>query len=285
MASSELEKTIRDRSPLLLYDGHQIRVKSDLNSFDLSKLRVFEIGKIDIVRRFKTVTNSQVTTSCIAQLTTMPNALFVTSNFDYYDVASSIAKLFIKKPRLNDSLLISTFLSSTLDNLNRKGFPVDRILSVTAPPPQVPLTFQKNNTSSNTVANHIDNPPSSSSRLNKGKEKMMNDENRKPSTDIFQNMFNQFGEFGKAMGIDLANDKPKEQVPKDPYNVEQLKSSVDRVKSTRDDRVVADFNESNQVRRPPRYSIQSCTPLTDLVYQQKLSRNLEFFMASLFVLL
>ncbi|KAJ1551414.1 hypothetical protein HK096_011447, partial [Nowakowskiella sp. JEL0078] len=44
----------------------------------------------------------------------------------------AIGKLIFLKCRLNDALLLSTLLSTSLVNLKRKGFPVDRILNLTA---------------------------------------------------------------------------------------------------------------------------------------------------------
>lgn len=41
-----------------------------------------------------------------------------------------MSKLILIAPRLNDSLLISTFLSTSLVNLTSKGFPVERILNL-----------------------------------------------------------------------------------------------------------------------------------------------------------
>ncbi|PVU84550.1 hypothetical protein BB559_007584, partial [Furculomyces boomerangus] len=48
--------------------------------------------------------------------------------WDAFDVGMSLGILSLKQCRLNDALLISTLLSSSLDSLRRKGFPVDRIL-------------------------------------------------------------------------------------------------------------------------------------------------------------
>jgi len=45
---------------------------------------------------------------------------------------SALGKLLFRKTRLNDALLLSTLLSTSLTNLKRKGYPVDRILRITA---------------------------------------------------------------------------------------------------------------------------------------------------------
>jgi hypothetical protein len=56
---------------------------------------------------------------------------------------SALSKLVLKRPKLNDSLLISTFLSSSIDNLSRKGFPVERILSLKYTKPISPADNSK----------------------------------------------------------------------------------------------------------------------------------------------
>ncbi|KAJ3116936.1 hypothetical protein HDU96_008336 [Phlyctochytrium bullatum] len=56
------------------------------------------------------------------------NQLFVP--LGYANTWQSIGKIIFKKCRLNDSLLLSTLLSTSLTNLKRKGFPVDRILNL-----------------------------------------------------------------------------------------------------------------------------------------------------------
>ncbi|OMH85589.1 hypothetical protein AX774_g877 [Zancudomyces culisetae] len=48
--------------------------------------------------------------------------------WDPFDIGLAIGTLTLKTCKLNDALLISTLLTSSLENLRRKGFPVDRLL-------------------------------------------------------------------------------------------------------------------------------------------------------------
>ncbi|KAF9079797.1 hypothetical protein BGX27_005973, partial [Mortierella sp. AM989] len=50
-------------------------------------------------------------------------------DMDYFDIADALAKLLLKKKKLNDSIWWSSLLSTSLLNLKRKGFQVDRILN------------------------------------------------------------------------------------------------------------------------------------------------------------
>ncbi|KAI8324847.1 hypothetical protein GQ54DRAFT_295847 [Martensiomyces pterosporus] len=61
--------------------------------------------------------------------------------WDPFDVSSAIGSLVLDTCRIKDILLISTLLTSSLDSLRRKGFPVDRVLrprasQIKAPPLQ-----------------------------------------------------------------------------------------------------------------------------------------------------
>ncbi|KAJ1919991.1 hypothetical protein H4219_001652 [Mycoemilia scoparia] len=56
--------------------------------------------------------------------------------WDSFDVAMAIGKLVYSKCRLNQVLLLSTLISSDLNSLRRKGFPVDRVLRARAPKPK-----------------------------------------------------------------------------------------------------------------------------------------------------
>ncbi|OLY81804.1 hypothetical protein AYI68_g4089 [Smittium mucronatum] len=65
---------------------------------------------------------------CILIAQTSPSNEQSSQFWDPFDVSMAIGVLFLKQCKLNDALLISTLLSSSLDSLRRKGFPVDRIL-------------------------------------------------------------------------------------------------------------------------------------------------------------
>ena len=145
VSAQALETCIHERASLLLYDGHEKRSSKDLQADSesiLNALKVSEIQKISIVRTFQSISKTQNTTACIEvdSRSRQYISILVTKDFDYFDVASAIGKIVLRKPRLNDFLLISTLLSTTLENLKRKGFPIDRIMNLIAnkskaPPP------------------------------------------------------------------------------------------------------------------------------------------------------
>lgn len=133
--SLSLEELIQQRAPLLLYDGQQLRNSKDVLPHAeayLKTIKVVEVPSIEVSRRFQEVTKIQKTTACLmANRNTKSYFLYVTADFDHFDVASSLGRIIFKQVRLNDSLLLSTLLSTSLENLRRKGFPVDRILNLT----------------------------------------------------------------------------------------------------------------------------------------------------------
>ncbi|KAJ3412284.1 hypothetical protein HDV05_000995 [Chytridiales sp. JEL 0842] len=134
----DLQNLIHERALLLLYDGQQVRGGKDimLGAEDtLKTLEVVEVPEIVIERKFHSVTKLQRTTSCMmVDKRLRKHYLFISSQessgIDYFDVAQSLGKVIFKKCRLNDSLLLSTLLSTSIINLRRKGFPVDRILNL-----------------------------------------------------------------------------------------------------------------------------------------------------------
>ncbi|KAJ3334211.1 hypothetical protein HDU76_006583 [Blyttiomyces sp. JEL0837] len=135
--SFKLQTLIHERALLLMYDGQQIRGGSNINPAAESVLKtldVYEVPSIMIERSFRQVTKSVKTTSCLmVDKSKQRYFLYISGRegeFDYFDVASALGKLIFRKCRLNDSLLLSTLLSTSLTNLQRKGFPVERILSL-----------------------------------------------------------------------------------------------------------------------------------------------------------
>jgi hypothetical protein len=183
--TAELQQSIQNRAPLILYDGLQTRPNSELlpNAlYILQNLKIQSVSKIGIVRRFNGISKSQETTSCILSPKT-EKILLVSPKFDYFDVSNMVARLILKQPRLNDSLLISTLLSTSLESLTQKGFPIARILSIQPknkaedlPIPKVHAPFNGNDNgtsvkSQNTLTvNNTDNRSATINTLNNFKE-------------------------------------------------------------------------------------------------------------------
>ncbi|TPX34353.1 hypothetical protein SmJEL517_g03025 [Synchytrium microbalum] len=165
--SKDLQKLIRQRAPLLLYDGHRMRtVKEVVNNAEslLKDIMVIEVKEIEIVRTFKGNKNRQNTTSCLlVDERSRQNYVFVAGEYDFFDVAQALGRVVFRHPRLNDTLLLSTLLSTSLVNLKRKGFPIDRILNISSqkiknaatipdtPPPSSPAAVSTESSSKEAV--------------------------------------------------------------------------------------------------------------------------------------
>ncbi|KAI9333392.1 hypothetical protein BDR26DRAFT_608068 [Obelidium mucronatum] len=135
--TQKLQVLINERALLLLYDGQQVRPSKDIvpgSEATLKSLEVLEVPEIIIERSFRGVVRTQKTTCCLMMdKRTRKYFLLITRNeneVDYFDVAQALGKVIFRKCRLNDALLLSSLLSTSLINLKRKGFPVDRILNL-----------------------------------------------------------------------------------------------------------------------------------------------------------
>lgn len=144
--AARLQKLLRQRAPLLLYDvgqggSRRESLTSDLKNLQdlLNTLTVGEVDQVNIKRTFRGVVRLSPTTSSMANDNRGKRYLLVTPNYDFFDVSQALSKMLFKHPRLQDSLLLSTLLSSSLINLKRKGFPVDRLLNAEANVQKIPV--------------------------------------------------------------------------------------------------------------------------------------------------
>ncbi|TPX56519.1 hypothetical protein PhCBS80983_g04477 [Powellomyces hirtus] len=133
--SQALQKLIHERALLLLYDGQAIRTGKDVvlpNAEKiLQELNVVQVPEIQVVRTFLKRSKTELTTACLKYDTRAKTYwLFVVKEFDTFDIARAIGQVILRNCRLKDSLLLSTLLSTSVQNLQRKGFPVDRILKL-----------------------------------------------------------------------------------------------------------------------------------------------------------
>ncbi|KAJ3047161.1 hypothetical protein HK097_000176, partial [Rhizophlyctis rosea] len=136
--SQRLERLIRERAALLLYDGSSsLRGSRELQP-DAEKLlktvKCWEVPSIEVVRQFQGVVKRDRGTAEVTKESatrwgggTFIN-VFVVSEYDHFDVARALGGVVLRHCRLNDTLLLEKLMSSSLGNLRRKGFPVDRIL-------------------------------------------------------------------------------------------------------------------------------------------------------------
>ncbi|KAI9138940.1 hypothetical protein BKA69DRAFT_1126967 [Paraphysoderma sedebokerense] len=136
--SKRLQALIHQRGPLLIYDNNSLNnnVKSNAQS-TIDSLRCLQADGIEILREFNKSVHKQPISACVTEESSgrwgrkSGYLLIVTKGeVDFFDVARGLSDLLFKRPKLNDALLLSTMLSTSLDNLRRKGFPVDRILNI-----------------------------------------------------------------------------------------------------------------------------------------------------------
>jgi hypothetical protein len=93
--AEKLQALIRERAALLLYDGVVARSSKDLLDGALSFLKdltVWEVPDIEIRREFLKRTNIQRVGACVMQ-DNKKFLLFISGDFDYFDVASYVSSL------------------------------------------------------------------------------------------------------------------------------------------------------------------------------------------------
>ncbi|CAG8723512.1 10741_t:CDS:2, partial [Racocetra persica] len=129
--SARLQKTIRERAQLFYHDIHRYDVKQSVDW--VQKLKVMETSQIEAT--YELITNNQIKVeplySCIYKDTRVNNSwiLYVTPGEpDYLDIASNLGRHIFKKCKWKDISHLAMLLTTPLDSLKRKGYPVDRIM-------------------------------------------------------------------------------------------------------------------------------------------------------------
>ncbi|CAG8636581.1 9366_t:CDS:2, partial [Cetraspora pellucida] len=129
--SARLQKTIRERAQLFYHDIHRSDVKQSVDW--VQKLKVMETSQIEAT--YELITNNQIKIepiySCIHKDTRVNNSwtLYVTPGEpDYLDIASNLGRHIFKKCKWKDISHLAMLLTTPLDSLKRKGYPVDRIM-------------------------------------------------------------------------------------------------------------------------------------------------------------
>ncbi|BGP12853.1 hypothetical protein JCM10213_005226 [Rhodosporidiobolus nylandii] len=137
--AQELKRTVGERTFLFLSERRQQYGKGELKHSEpdwiQKHLRVVEVRSIELVRTLRAPsgqkTNTTVASACAKAAPNGDIELFVSSSIetDFYEVAVSLCKLLLSKVRPNDALLLLTILQTTLKNLKRRGFQVDRLIN------------------------------------------------------------------------------------------------------------------------------------------------------------
>lgn len=175
-ASTELtlafKERLLERGPLLVSPSVTSRqlVAGAAAMLDGKHLEVYQTTNILAVYTLGKTSRRNRVTCCSRELGRKKNAIYITSDLDFFDAGMAIGSLILKRCQLEDAFFISSLLEAPLDQLKARGFPVDRILQpepvvVPEEAPVVPVSAAKN-----TPANGADNsvaakpPPTESSK-------------------------------------------------------------------------------------------------------------------------
>lgn len=128
----QLEKLVRFRIPLLLHDNQNGSRKNSRREAkdDLFKLKYSAVREIRIHNTFDNKTKLQRTTAMLSPEKMAYNLYYTIDKFDFFDLGRELGKIVYKNCRLKETLFLETVLGESLEKLNRKGFPVDRLLKL-----------------------------------------------------------------------------------------------------------------------------------------------------------
>ena len=130
---------IRERRPLLLSPTISSRplLPNASKVLDDQYLEIVQVDSIQAKYSFDRSSKLLEVTCCSKPLTltSRKTTVFVTNNFDCFDVGTAIGGLILQRCQLEDAFFLSSLLEAPLGTLRSRGFPVDRILRPVASPP------------------------------------------------------------------------------------------------------------------------------------------------------
>ncbi len=141
---------IRERTPLLVSPGVTSRplLSGAAAILGEKNLVISEASDLKAVYTLGDAVRRQRITCCPNALGGRRNALYVTRDFDWFDVAYAIGGLILERCELENAFLISSLLEAPLEQLRARGFPVDRVVKLeplpepAPPPPPAPPVLQ-----------------------------------------------------------------------------------------------------------------------------------------------
>jgi len=130
-----LKKCLEERAPLLVSPRITSRPLVDKAGTVLNTdthLKICEAKSLKAIFTLGKSVRTKATTCCSLPVRGLgsknKNILYVTKNFDWFDVGYAIGELILKRCQLEDAFFISSLLDAPLDQLRARGFPVDRII-------------------------------------------------------------------------------------------------------------------------------------------------------------
>ena len=128
-SASKLQKLIIERCRLFLHDHTPDDIRHDAKWLE-QNLAVKTTEFLQITRRLKGYRMQFVEkrTAALHRESKRDATLYVTAQYDLFEVGRAIMSLLIKKPKQQDYLALETLMESDLRRLKTKGYNVDRIL-------------------------------------------------------------------------------------------------------------------------------------------------------------
>ncbi|KAK3672882.1 hypothetical protein LTR78_007235 [Recurvomyces mirabilis] len=128
-AAAKLQKLIVERCRLFLHDHTSDVIRHDARWLE-QNLNVKVTEFLQITRRLQGYKMHFVErrTAALHRESKRDATLYVTAQYDLYEVSRAIMSLLLKRPRQQDYLALETILESELRRLRTKGYNVDRIL-------------------------------------------------------------------------------------------------------------------------------------------------------------
>ncbi|TKA67206.1 hypothetical protein B0A55_09449 [Friedmanniomyces simplex] len=128
-SAQRLQKLIVERCRLFLHDHTADVIRHDARWLE-QNLTVKATEFLQITRRLKGYRMQflEKRTAALHRETKRDATLYVTAQFDLYEVSRAVMSLLLKRPRQQDFLALETILESDLRRLKTKGYNVDRIL-------------------------------------------------------------------------------------------------------------------------------------------------------------
>ena len=145
--TNALRERLCERGPLLVSPNITSRpLVSDAGSIlNDKRLEFFEAPNLLAVYTLGKVSRRSSTT-CFSRPNRQKNLIYITPDFDLFDVGQAIGDLILKRCMLEDAFFISSLLDTPLEQLRARGFPVDRVVKsepVVPVEPEKPMKQQK----------------------------------------------------------------------------------------------------------------------------------------------
>lgn len=124
---------IKERRPLLLSPSITSRPLVSNASTILDNLEIFQADSIRAIYSFER-SSKMINVTCCSKLTARKSiAIFITNNFELFDLGSCIGDLILQHCELKDAFFLTSLLEASIGTLRNRGFPVDRIVKPQPP--------------------------------------------------------------------------------------------------------------------------------------------------------